>query len=305
MKKIYIVIINYNNQDVTIDCLNSFLNLKTDGFELHTTVIDNYPEKRIEIDEKKFLEINLKIILSPKNSGFAGGMNIGIQDALKNGADYILIHNNDTLVKEDFLTRLFNFAEKNEHAGIVAPKIYFAKGFEFHKDRYKNNELGKVIWFAGGKFDWENVIGQHIGVDEVDHGQYDEDYEIELASGCSMLVKSDVFKRIGLFNDKYFLYYEDADLCVRARKAGFKIYYIPESIVWHKNAGSAGGSGSELQDYYITRNRLLFGFKYASYRAKIALLKEGLMLVKSGRPMQKKGAMDFFINRFGKSGFIK
>lgn len=304
MKKIYIVMINYNRQEITVNCLDSLLKISRDGFELNTIIVDNYPENRINIDESKYSKINLKIIFSSENSGFSGGMNLGIRDALKNGADYVLIHNNDTFVKEDFLKKLFDFAEEKKDTGIVAPKIYFAKGFEFHKDRYKENEKGKVIWYAGGKIDWANVIGQHIGVDVVDHGQFDKVSETEHASGCCMLIKKEVFEKIGMFDEKYFLYYEDADLCVRTKKAGFKIYYLPKSIIWHKNGGSTGGSGSKLQDYYNTRNRLLFGNNYASLRAKIALNREGLRYSVIGSEWQKKGARDFFLRRFGRSRYF-
>ncbi len=293
--------INYNRQDITVECLESLMKIRREGFDLYTIVVDNYPENRIKVDEKKYAKINLKIILNPINSGFAGGMNIGIKEALKNGSDYVLIHNNDTYVKDNFLQELFDFGQKNEKVGIIAPKIYFAKGFEFHKDRYKDSELGHVFWYAGGRMDWKNVIGHHIGVDEVDHGQYDETKETEGASGCCMLVKSEVFKKVGMFDERYFLYYEDADLCHRVKKAGFKIYYLPSSVIWHKNAGSTGGSGSKLQDYYITRNRLLFGIKHAPLRSKIAVKKEGLSLILHGREWQKMGAKDFFLHRFGKS----
>lgn len=302
MKKISIVMINYNGQENTIECLDSLMKLKTDGFNLQTTVVDNYPENKIKVDVSKYSKIKLKVIFNPVNSGFSGGMNIGIKHALKNGGDYVLIHNNDTLVKEDFLQKLFDFAEKTEKVGIVAPKIYFAKGFEFHKDRYKESELGKVIWYAGGRMDWKNVIGHHIGVDEVDHGQYNEVSQTESASGCCMLIKSDLFKKVGMFDEKYFLYYEDADLCYRTKKAGYKIYYLPTSVIWHKNAGSTGGSGSKLQDYYITRNRMYFGMKYASLRSKFALLREGLRNILTGREWQKAGSLDYFLGRMGKSG---
>ena len=228
-------------------------------------------------------------------------MNIGIKHALKNGGDYVLIHNNDTFVKEDFLQKLFDFAEKTEKAGIVAPKIYFAKGYEFHKDRYKEEELGHVFWYAGGNMDWKNVIGHHRGVDEIDHGQYDKIEETDFATGCSMLVKSEVFNKVDLLDEAYFLYYEDSDFSKRAKEARYKIYYLPSSVVWHKNAGSTGGSGSKLQDYYITRNRMYFGMKFASTRSKVALLREGVRNILSGREWQKAGAIDYFLGRMGKA----
>lgn len=301
MKKIYIVMINYNAQENTIDCLDSLMKLKTDGFELHTIVVNNSPENEIKIDANKYIKINLKVIFNSVNSGFSGGINKGIIIALDNKADYVLIQNNDTFVKEDFLFNLFNFAEKNEKAGIVVPKIYFAKGFEFHKDRYESSELGKVLWYAGGRMDWKNVIGHHIGVDEVDHGQYNGAEETDFASGCSMLVASKVFGDVGMLDENYFLYYEDSDFSVRAKKAKYKIYYVPSSVVWHKNAGSTGGSGSRLQDYYITRNRMYFGIKFASTRSKIALLREGLRNILTGREWQRAGSIDYFLGRMGKS----
>jgi GT2 family glycosyltransferase len=296
--------INYNRQDITVECLDSLLNLKVENYKLHIIVVDNYPENRINIDENKYLKINLKVIFSSINSGFSGGMNIGIKEALRNKADYILIHNNDTYVKTDFLQKLFDFAEKNQDAGIITPKIYFAEGFEFHKNKYRKEDLGKVFWYAGGIMDWENVIGHHRGVDEVDHGQYDDLIEIDYASGCCMLIKSEVFKKVGMFDEKYFLYYEDADLSLRAKKKGYKIIYLPESVIWHKNAGSTGGSGSKLQDYYISRNRMYFGIKYAPLRAKIALLREGVKLVKGKNEWQKRGIVDYFLRRMGKSRYL-
>ncbi|MEM4230386.1 MAG: glycosyltransferase, partial [Candidatus Pacearchaeota archaeon] len=175
--------------------------------------------------------------------------------------------------------------------------------FEFHKKRYKKEDLGKVIWFAGGKMDWQNVIGLHIGVDEIDKGQFEKISEIDFASGACMLIKSDVFKKIGKFDERYFLYYEDSDFCQRAKKTQYKIIYNPKAILWHKNAGSTGGSGSELQDYYLTRNRLLFGMKYAPYKSKLALLKESISLLAKGRKWQKRGVKDFYFGNFGKGSF--
>ncbi len=301
MKKISIVIINYNGQNDTIECLESIMKIKSKGFEFETIIVDNFPENRIDIDESKYKKIKLKVIFNPINSGFSGGNNVGIKYALKNKSDYILLLNNDTFVKDDFLQELFNFAQETPKAGLIVPKMYFAKGFEFHKDRYKKEELGKVFWYAGGDMDWANVIGHHRGVDEVDRGQYDQIEETDFASGCCILIRSEVFEKVGLLPEEYFLYYEDSDFSETAKRFGFKICYVPSSVIWHKNAGSTGGSGSKLQDYYITRNRLLFGSRYAPFRAKIALKKEGIKLIINGREWQKKGAQDYFLHKFGKS----
>ena len=151
--------------------------------------------------------------------------------------------------------------------------------------------------------DWDNIIGRHRGVDEVDDGQFDEIEQTEFASGCCMMIKKEVLEKTGVFNNKYFLYYEDGDLNIRAKKDGFKVVYVPKSVIFHKNASSSGGSGSILHDYYITRNRLMFGLKYAPIRSKLALLRESLKILLNGRYWQKRGVMDFYLGRLGKGSY--
>ena len=302
MKHVFVSIINFNGTSNTLECLLSLDKINSKNFKISVVVIDNASIEKFEIRNSKF-EIDVKIIRSEKNLGFSGGQNIGVRYALDNGADYILILNNDTIVDKNLIEELLNAAEEDKDIGIAAPKIYFASGFEFHKDRYSKSDLGKVFWYAGGEMDWENVIGFHRGVDEVDNGQFEKVEKTNFASGCCMLVKREVFEKVGFFDEKFFLYYEDSDLCERIRRSGYSIMYSPKAILWHKNAGSAGGSGSSLQDYYITRNRMLFGFRYASFRSKLALVKESIMLLAKGRHWQRRGILDFYLNRFGKGSF--
>ena len=188
---------------------------------------------------------------------------------------------------------------------VVTPKIYFAKGHEYHKDKYKKEDLGKVFWYAGGYTDWDNVTSIHRGVDEVDHGQYDKIEEIQFATGCCMLLKKEVFEKVGLFDDRYFLYYEDADLNERIKRAGYKIYYVPTAILIHINAASSGGAGNSLQDYFITRNKILFGMTYAPLRTKLALIRESISLLRIGRPNQKLAIRDFYLHKFNKGTFFE
>lgn len=302
---IYISILNYNSLSETIHCLDSIKHLERKSFFLHTIVIDNSSHEKFEIDENMYKDIGIVVIKNDKNLGFSGGHNIGIKYSLSHGATHVLILNNDTKLDKNCLQELLKGFEIDKNIGIVVPKIYFFKGSEFHKDRYEKKDLGKVIWFAGQKMDWKNVIGKHIGVDEVDSGQYNASKSLDFGTGACMLVKREVFERVGKFNELYFLYYEDADLFMRVKKSGFSIYYIPGAIVWHYNAASSGGSGSSLQDYYITRNRLLFGLKYAPLRTKIALFREGVRILLNGRKLQKKGVLDFILGNFGKGSFSK
>lgn len=318
MKNIAIVILNWNGTKDTVECLESIGKLQIINYKLQVIVVDNGSADafasvisnfklgalREQISNKN---IKFKILRNEKNLGFSGGNNVGIRHALKNGADYVVILNNDTVVHKSLIEELLTVADSEEKIGIVAPKIYFAKGFEFHKDRYKKNDLGKIIWYAGGTMDWENVLGHHRGVDEVDTGQFDEISPTDFASGCCLLIKKEVLERVGPpaggFDEQYFLYYEDSDLCQRVKGKGYRVMFVPSAILWHKNAGSAGGSGSKLQDYFITRNRLLFGFRFAPIRSKLALLRESIGLLFNGRSWQRRGVLDFYLGGFGRGSY--
>lgn len=309
--KVFIIILNFNGREFILQCLDSVKKLRTDGCGLETLVVDNVStDDSFELIKQNYPD--LRLLVNKENLGFAEGNNVGIRDALKNGADFVLILNPDTIVDKDLVVQLISaiggsatggkVASLNNQIGIVGPKIYFAPGYEFHKVRYKPEERGKVIWYAGGIVDWKNVLASHRGVDEVDQGQYNQAKKTDFVSGCAMMVKREVFEKIGLFDPKYFLYWEDNDFCQRARKAGFGIFYTPGAKMFHLNAGSSA-SGGPLQEYYTTRNRLLFGMRYAPLRAKLALIKESLKLLMTGRKWQKIGVRDFYLGRFAKGSW--
>ncbi len=301
MIKVFVVILNWKQPDLTIECLKSLAKCKGKEYKVYPMVVDNGSSDESVGKLRKF-DTSLKILETGKNLGFAGGNNVGIKYSLENGADYIVILNNDTELQTNLITYLLKTIEKNDDIGIVSPKMYFAKGYEFHKDRYKKSELGKVIWYAGGILDWKNVYGTNRGVDEVDKGQYEKSKEIDFATGACMMVRSKALKEVGLFNEKYYLYMEDVELSERMKKKDWKIMYEPKATLWHKVSQSSG-IGSDLNDYFITRNRLMFGFKYAKMRTKLALLRESLRLFIFGRYWQAVGVRDFYIRRFGKGSW--
>lgn len=291
--RIFLIILNYNGIKETLECLESVRSANKQDIDLKVVVVDNNSKD----ESLKMLGgiKDIKLLENKNNLGFSGGMNTGIKYALGQGADHIVLLNNDTIVHKDLFV---NLEKASKNGDIIAPKIYFAKGFEFHKDRYQKNELGKVIWYAGGIIDWQNIIGKHIGVDEVDKGQFEKQKEIDFATGCCLLIKRDVFEKIGYLDEKYFLYLEDMDFSFRAKNNGFKIIFDPKSILWHKNASSAGGSGSSLQEYYFTRNRLIFAFKYASTRTKLAILKHTIK--NANNRTRISAAIDFLRFHYGK-----
>ncbi|RJR29515.1 glycosyltransferase family 2 protein [Candidatus Microgenomates bacterium] len=297
--KIAIVILNYNGTNVVGDCLASVGKLKTTGFELITYVVDNAStDESVKLILERFPKVTL--IKNEKNLGFSEGNNVGIRQALKNGADFVLLLNNDTVVDTNCVTALLEEAQKRPKGGIFGPKIYFAKGYEFHNDRYKESELGKVIWYAGGKIDWNTVLASHRGVDEVDRGQYDVAVKTSFVSGCASFIRKEVFEKVGFLDPKLFLYYEDLDFCKKAQAQGFELYYVPKAVLWHKNAHSSGGSGSDLQSYYITRNRLLLGMRYAPWKTKMALFQEASGYLIWGTLTQKQAVGDFLRKKFGR-----
>ncbi len=309
--KVSIIILNFNDLKNTLECLQTVNQIKKlKSLQVKIIIIDNGSKYNIKNKISRLRrdfsgQAKFKLIQNKENLGFAEGNNVGIKYALKNGSDYVLLLNNDTLVDKNLLIRLIKVIEGDQKIGIVSPKIYFAPGYEFHKSRYKSEERGKVIWYAGGKLDRQNTLASHRGVDEVDSGQYNQTRETDFATGCCMLIRKDVFDKVGFFDQNYFLYWEDIDFCQRTKKAGFKVIYHPQAILWHKNASSSGGAGEKTSVYYQTRNRMLFAFKYASLKAKLAVLKEGIGYLFKGSQWQKKAVSDFFLLRFGQIKFAE
>jgi GT2 family glycosyltransferase len=234
-----------------------------------------------------------------QNLGFAGGFNRGIKYAKEWGADYILLINNDTLLPDsEVLKKMIDVLRNNKKVALVSPKIYFAPKFEFFKDKYTEENEGKVIWYAGGYFDWANIRSIHRGIDEVDSGQFDLTEKTDFTTGCCVLLKSEIVEKVGYFNEKLFAYYEDNDWVERIKKIGYEQWYIGSTFIYHKVSRTAV-IGSNWSDYLITRNRLWFGFKYASFRTKLALTREAVRQLINGRKAQKEGIIDFIKGRWG------
>jgi len=304
MTQVAIIVLNWKQPKLTLETIDSILKIKNKSFKYQILLVDNgSPDDSVEIFKKKYSQ-NSKIttIETGSNLGYAGGNNFGIKYALKNKFDYCLLINNDVLVDPNFLEFLIQKAEDGYK--LTGPKIYFAPGYEYHSDWYSKREIGNVIWSAGGQMDWNNVYGSNIGVDEVDHGQFDHlNDHLDFLTGCCLLINNEVFQKIGFLDDKFFMYLEDVDFCQRALKAGFKMAYIPDSKIWHVNSGSSK-SGGDLHDYFITRNRLIFGFRYAKLRTKFALLRESIKILFTYPSVWKKRAViDFYFKKFNKGSW--
>jgi GT2 family glycosyltransferase len=307
LPEVSIIILTTNALAMTKEQLADVARLSTDGIKCECVVVDNGSTDGTEeaIKNYRLPNMSYRFIQNVANLGFAGGNNVGIKDALKRAFDYIILMNNDLILSKDLVVRLVDFMKKNPSVGLASPKMYFAKGYEFHKDRYKESELGRVFWYAGGRVDWKNIYSSHRGVDEVDCGQYDKVSETDFANGACVIIRNKVLKKIGYLNDSLFLYWEDADFSQRAKRAGFRVVYFPKTSIWHKVSASTGGSGSPSNDYFLIRNRFYFALRYADLRAKFAVLRDTLRLAIRGREWQKKGAIDALLGIKGIGAWVK
>ncbi|MBU5592488.1 glycosyltransferase family 2 protein [Clostridium sp. MSJ-4] len=256
-KMIYIILVNYNGCKDTLDCIDSLRFLNYENYKV--IIVDNASTD----DSYEVLKANVKediiLIKSEKNLGFAGGNNIGIDYALKEGAEGVLLLNNDTLVEPDFLSKMVENL-KEEKVGLVAPKIKY----EGKRD---------YLWFAGGEILWDKFYAIHYGEGERDSEKYNKRKELSFITGCSMLISRSLLEDIGGLSEDYFMYFEDVDYCVRAKDAGFKIIYEPEATIYHKVSASTGGEESPFAVQWNTRNRIIFMEKYKNKVSKATLYK--------------------------------
>ncbi len=305
---LYTIILNYKTKDETLACIRSIEDcIVPAGVTLKLIVVDNASSDGIErAISTEHPEI--QFIQTGANLGYTGGNNTGIRWVLENGEpdSYIMIINNDTVFTKNFLVEMMSSAKRHPKAGIISPKIYFTREswpktiLDENRQPANATENDNIIWYAGGKLDWDNIIGSGVGVDEIDRGQHDQEKQLDTATGCCMLIPFFVMKRMKGFDDRYFMYYEDVDFSVRVKRLGYEIWFTPKAVMWHENSGSSG-SGSKLHEYFQMRNRLLFAFKYARLRTKLAVLREGVRM--RSNPPRWQGVKDFLSFHFGKGTF--
>ena len=269
LHRLAIITVVYQNYSILKDFLESLKKQQNQNFKLFIADLS---------DKKQLLSIsNIKYQISNSlNLGYAHGVNLGLKNAIAEGYDRFCVMNDDTYFNNDFVTKILSSIIYHP-SSIIGGKIYYAPGFEYHTNRYRKKDLGHVLWYAGGEVDWNHALTPHRGVDEVDKNQYDQPGKIGFVNGCLMAFDKTVIDQVGFWDEKYFLYFEDADFCERAKRKGVELYYDPKIIVWHKNAQSTGGSGSTIHQKYQKVNRLRFGLKYAPLRTKLHLLKNYLL----------------------------
>ncbi len=267
-----IITVNFNHAETTMEMIESISNIDYPNIEL--IVVDNAST----IEDPKIIKENYPRIILVKsvlNYGFAGGNNLGIMRAQ---GEYILFLNNDTVVEPDFLGPLVEKFQKHPEIGAISPKIkYF----------YNRN----VFQYAGyTEINPWTIRNTTIGEGEEDHGQFDQDYETAYTHGAAMMIPLRVIQEVGMMSYEFFLYYEEADWCLRIRQAGYKIYFVHNSVVYHKGSVTTG-KNSKLKTHYMSRNRLVFmrrnihGFQFfmaVLYQMFVAIGKNGFLFLIKG-----------------------
>jgi len=236
-----VIVLNWNNPDETICCLSALL----ESFDFHQIyVVDNG-----SIDDSttriKDLFPNVILIETGNNLGYAGGNNVGIKSALQAGVDYFFIVNNDVIVHHESIDKLLAIIQADSSTGIVTPLIIGV-------------DEPEIVWSLGGKINpTDGSISRLFAGEPLDRFRHQAPFDVDVAQGAAMLVTRSVIESIGLMDEEYFLYFEEADWCVKANKAGFAIKAVPEATVTHKVSASLGIT-SPVIEYYMTRNQLRF-----------------------------------------------
>ncbi len=293
MAKVSIIIPNWNGEGYLKECLESLMKIDYDNY--FVIIVDNGSiDNSIQMIRKNFGDVF--IIENKKNLGFSAACNIGIKKAMLGGTEYVLLLNNDTVVKPDFLSKMVQVAKDEDKVGIVGCKIYYF------------NDPTK-LWFAGGDFIRWRMSGKHRYWAQKDNKSISGIHDSGFVTGCCMLFRKEVFKTEGYFYEPYFLGVEDLDFCYRAHKAGWKIKVNLDARIYHKVSLSREGEFSFSNGYYGTRNRLYFAFKRTrNYLAVFVLLFIIVPIrllqwnIRGDREMAKGalfGVLDFIKNRMG------
>lgn len=254
MKKVAVIILNWNGGELTARCVQSLED--SDYTECHILVIDNgSTDGSPEALRREFP--NITIIRNEDNLGFAGGSNQGIEWALQNGFDYFLLLNNDTIAAPDMISNMVAAAGQQNDTAVLSPKIFFADA----PDR---------LWFALGIGSLWTGIFSNPAYNSPDDG-YDAPQEMDWMVGCCVLIPRKIAESVGGFDERFFAYCEDVDWSLRCRKAGFRLVFCPGARLWHKVSAS-GSRQSKVLRHLMTRNHLWTIRKHASVLQMLCVL---------------------------------
>lgn len=246
---VYIVLLNYNSAEDTIECIKSICKNEL-SLNFKIIVVDNNSTDESVTKLRKMN--NIILIESQENSGFAKGNNLGIKYALERNAKFIWLLNNDTIIEKENILNQINAFKIDEKIGVIGSRIMY----------YSNRDL---INYCGGRFNWLKGITVHERYKKRFNKNIPKFFFTDFVTGCSMMIKREVFENVGLLPEDYFMYFEDADFCIKISEAGYKMGVCTDSVVYHKVSASSGGEESPFSVKWMTRNRIIFIKKYNKY----------------------------------------
>ncbi len=236
---VFSIILNTNRRADTLACLAS---LEANDYPAHTIIVlDNHStDGSVEAIRQTFPAV--QVIELAENRGYAGNNNVGIAAALAQGADWVFVLNEDTVLAPDCLSMLVAAGEPDPSVGIVGPMVY-------------HHDAPHVIQSAGGMLGphWNSIM---LGRDEPDQGQFSQPHAVEWIMGCAILVRRAVIEEVGMIDERYFYFWEETEWCIRAGRAGWRILHVPQARIWHKGITWDFQPKPSIT-YYATRNRLL------------------------------------------------
>jgi len=249
MKKdlVMIIILNYKGLEDTIECIASVKKISYTNFSC--VIVDNNSEDN-SYEKLNNMFPEYKVIQSLENNGYASGNNLGIKYALQEGAEYVCILNNDVIVDPDFLTILIKYMKENNTVGITGPGIfeYFHPAIIQSTGATINLYKGAVPILNGGmvaeKISNDNILCDYVG-------------------GACLVIKRETLEKIDLIPECYFLFFEETEWCLKAKKNNYDVVCVPQAKIFHKGSASINKI-SGLSEYYFSRNQVLFEKRNAS-----------------------------------------
>jgi GT2 family glycosyltransferase len=237
--QVAVVMVNYGQWELTRRALDSLR--ASSGVDLSMTLVDNcspggVPRWVGELEDIRFRRL-------PENVGFAGGNNAGFSLSEEDDAEYTFFLNNDAMVEPGTVAALADFLREHGEAGVAAPAVYLAS------DRSN-------LWSAGGNLTRWRMRFRRPDLEE-DLFLKGRGMDVDFVSGCALMIRSGLFRELGGFREDFFMYYEDAEFCWRAREAGRRVMVVPSAAVYHDVASGSGGELSKLALYFSERNRLV------------------------------------------------
>lgn len=285
-----IILVNYNTGEHTVECINSLSDIMYSNYEV--IIVDNASDEN-DIEKLRMIQNpKVRLIESKQNLGFSGGNNLAIKEALKK-SDYVMLLNNDTTVEKDFLTEMINRANSSNEIGVVCPKI-----FNYYNRQEISYGSADINYFKGGVYIY--------GINERNETVYNTPREITFATGCCMLIKKEVLEKAGFLPEEYFLYFEDTDYSVKILKSGFKMWYEPKAVIYHKESVSTEKCSPNYQ-YYFSRNRFMFirnnfpnKYKITAYPISFLYIIKSILKGRFNVSNCYEGIRDFFLGKKGK-----